>query len=381
MRQEVPNSDLPNPFHFLFLFTVETASMRDYVEYYVWFAKPAGSLFFATNQAVLEPYSPILVGTLAPDGGLMSGLVTATPEGVASDVDALQPPTLHTVETDLTARFIFFQGPNRIATEDELAALTSETTSFFTTVLQNIYGDLVRLDVELITAGFAEEADEPSVVSWEVTALFYVLDGTADTRTSKHLLNILATSDVETYLHNYVWKTSPLGGNLFFDTSAIQFEIPTEGSKTPQFASDVAATPPPSTDQIVVRATIQYGFLDDIAINRKPTQEEESGLEFQTSLFFNQLFREHFNDESFKQLTTSINDVSLVTGDDYPVIVSFELVAHFHNAADVPEVEELYEVMGDANFEEYIEFYVWSAVASADSLFFDTQRVVFQAVV
>jgi hypothetical protein len=343
--------------------------MQDYVTYYVWFSEPLGSIFFATNQAVLEPYSP------------SSGAATATISDGGTAHSASEPPTLHTVSTDLTALFAFFQGPKRAATENELDSLTSETSLFLTAVVEKVYNDLVRLDLELITAGFAEGPNEPSVVSWKVSGVFYVLDGTAATKTSEHLSNIVTTSDVENYLHNHVWKTLPLGGNIFFGASAVQFEATSSsgvGDSTLLLASINSNVVPTPANQAVIRCSIHYGFLDDILISRKPTSTEEDGIEFQTSLFFNKLFRQHFSDESFTQLTATIQDVTLVT-DALPIAISYTLIISFQNAGSVPEVEEMYAVMNDADFEEYIENYVWNL--PGDSMFFDTQRISFQAVI
>jgi hypothetical protein len=350
---------------------METANMNDYVEFYVWFADPVGSIFFATDQVVLEPYMP-LPYTRAP-----STMGSATNGNVASD-STPEAAELLPVETDVTVSFFFFEHPNRTATTTELNGLTRQTKDFFTKELQKTYSDLMQLDVSLITAGFAPSAASSygAVVSWKVSALFYVLDGTGATRTPDHLLDALTTSDVEDYIHNHVWSSEPIGANLFFGASAAQFvHFGSNGLVTAM--PSAAPTPTPVPSQVVVRASILYGFLEEIVISRTPNQTEQNGILFQTSLFFNKMFRESFPN-SFKRANGSIMDVELLGGNTLPIGVTYEFVVEFKEGAFVPSSDALYAVMAAADFETYIEFYVWNANQSADSMFFDTQHVLFQ---
>jgi hypothetical protein len=362
---------------------MEKANMNDYVEFYVWFADPVDSLFFATNQAILEPYMPLTSTrdppTAAPDGDLQP-MGSASNGNVASDATA-EAAELLPVETDVTVKFIFLAHPTRVATTTELDALSLQTKDFFTKILQETYLDLMQLDVNIITAGFTPLASSTheAVVAWKVSALFYVLDGTGATRTPEHLLNILTTSDVEDFLHNYVWSAEPQGANFFFDTSAAQFEIlGLDGVATAVLSP--APTPTPVPNQVVVRASILYGFLDDTVISRTPNANEQNGLVFQTSLFFNKMFRESFPN-SFMRASASIMDVEWLGGNTLPISVSYEFVIQFNEGSFVPSSDALYAVMSAADFEAYIEFYVWSSDQSAESMFFDTQHVLFQAMV
>ena len=358
-----------------------TADMREYVEYYAWFSQPLGSIFFATDQAVLEPYDPMAVSSLLPQ---LNSTSTVGPSSTTT-----VPPgevTLVPVETDVVAKFSFFRTnyeSYRVATEAELAALTAQTKVFFSKILQDQYEDLVQLDLSLITAGFADNSDKPSVVAWKVNALFYVLDGSSATRTPENLLSVLTSSDELAYLHKYVWSADPIGSNLFFEADAVQFELPgMESGGTSDEFSNLSDSPtnPPETNELSVRASILYGFLEDQGITRKPNANEQETILYQTTLFFNALFRQEFG-APFQKATLTIPDVTLIEGDKLPLIITYEITAVFADVASVPSAEDLSQVMDNANFESYIEFYVWNADSSANSIFYDTQHVVFQATI
>ena len=361
-----------------------TADMRDYVKYYAWFSQPLGSIFFAADQAVLEPYDPLAVSALTPS--TTAELYSSTDTIGPSSTTTVAPGevTIVPVEADVVAKFTFFRTnyeSYRVATEPELAALTAQTKVFFSKILQDKYEDLVQLDLSLITAGFADNSDKPSVVAWKVNALFYVLDGTSATRTPENLLAVLTSSDELAYLHKYVWSADPIGSNLFFEADAVQFEQPgTEsgrGSDTSSILSESSASPP-AANELSVHVSILYGFLEDQEITRKPSANEQETILYQTTLFFNTLYRQEFG-ASFKKATLTITDVTLIDGDKLPLIITYEISAEFVDATSIPTAEDLSQAMDNANFESYIEFYVWNADSSANSMFYDTQHVVFQA--
>ncbi|CAB9506298.1 PKD [Seminavis robusta] len=358
---------------------METANMKEYVEYYVWFADPQGhSIFFATKQAVLEPDVPLPLNTSAPTTAPLSSGSSA-PGNVLSDATP-EPAELLPVGTDIAIRFFFFQPPNRAPTNVELDSLTNQTTAFFTKALQATYSDLIRLDLDLITAGYAPSGGAPaSIVSWKVSVLFYILDGSGASRTPDHVLNILTTSDVEDYLHNYVWSTQPLGSNLFFNASAAQVVLLGDSSATTDEQPTPAPTARINTSQVVVHASILYGFLEDIAITRTPNTNEQNGIRHQTTLFFTRLFRDQFP-ESFQRVDTSIDDVELLGGNTLPISVSYVFTVQFNQGEAVPSLDDLVTSMTNADFESYIENYVWTSGRSANGIFFDTQQVLFQAV-
>ena len=130
--------------------------------------------------------------------------------------------------------------------------------------------------------------------------------------------------------------------------------------------------------ELSVRASILYGFLEDQEITRKPNANEEETILYQTTLFFNTLFRQEFG-SSFQKATLTIPDITLVAGDKLPLIITYEVIAKFSNVDSVPSVQDLSQVMEHANYESYIEFYVWNADSSANSMFYDTQQVAIQA--
>jgi len=365
---------------------MEAADMTNYVEYYVWFAEPVGSAFFVADQAVLESHTreeTTVVAThttLAPDAETQSPESSTQADSSTTNSSSTEMVDLLSVETDVAVIFNFFReddnNNNRAATDAEVAALSSQTHLFFTKVLSKVYDDLIQLNLELTTVEFAEKSNEPSIVSWKVTAVFYVLDGSEATRTPENLHHILTSSDVEDYMHHYVWSSAPMGANRFFDTSSLQFEVDGNGEM-----STPAATPAPApTNELVLRANILYGFLPDQVIDSKPTSVEEEGIIYQTSLFFNKLFRQEFS-KSFKKATTTIREVTLVEGDALPIVISYEMLVIFNDVDSVPSTGDLYQVLESADFQNYIEFYVWNAEPKNGGMFFDTQQVIFQTLV
>jgi len=368
---------------------METANMADYVEFYVWFAEPSGSsVFFAVDQAVLEPFDPSAYTEAENTGGASTSSNSC--DGSLS-LSPNQQITLKPVETDITAQFTFAPGSNhnqnekgyRIATTEELAALTDQTKAYFTKVLNDAYGDLVQLGISLITAGFAED-NKSCVVAWKVSAVFRQVDDTTSSRTPEHLQSILTMADTGNYIHHYVWSSAPMGTNMFFNTASVQFEQQdadlSANSGVTSSTVPTATDAPDDTNAIIVHASILYGFLEDQFIRRSPNSNEEESIRYQTSLFFNKLFRREFG-TSFTTAAITIQDVTLVQDDELPIIINYKIDAKFKKSTSIPSSDDLFQVLESADFESYIEFYVWNADSAANNMFFDTQEVVFQATI
>ena len=365
---------------------METADMVEYVEYYVWFAEPVGGVFFSTNQAVLEPYTP---DTQEDATSTLTVAPTNQELVVVADNVVNSSATLVRVEADTTLLFAFFPGTDTSqgASPDELDSLTSQTKDFFTKVLHERFRGLVRLDLHLITAGHAEgDSFHSAVVTWKVEALFYLKEPNDGERTSAQILYALRISDIEDYLHNYVWSSKPVGTNYFFNADSVRFEGLGESIlETPPSLSPTADPLAPET--VAIRATISYGFLPGQVVESKPNGKDLQSILFQTSLFFNKLFRDSYPD-TFSSCETGVTNVDVVENAELPIAITYDINVSFQrqrqddgSAVEVPLGEEVTASMENANFAEYVEFYIWNADPDGNSIFFDTQEVLFYAMV
>jgi hypothetical protein len=73
----------------------------------------------------------------------------------------------------------------------------------------------------------------------------------------------------------------------------------------------------------------------------------------------------------------TVNNRRFDADTEFPVELDFTAIVTFENTAPVlPEDEMIYAVMEQANFETYIQEFVWRSPPEG-SIFYDVQRVVY----
>lgn len=152
-------------------------------------------------------------------------------------------------------------------------------------------------------------------------------------------------------------------------------------------AADPGATPAPSPAgnegdalRVVVEDSfLEYGFFDGVT-PREPTQEEIDGVVEQTNIFYNMVFSDQYGAD-FVSFTAENNVATFGdAADTYPVTIDFDAAVQFADGvAPVPTRDEIFTAMQNADLNDYIQSYVWESTPVMTSLFYDTQRVRYDA--
>ena len=171
----------------------------------------------------------------------------------------------------------------------------------------------------------------------------------------------------------------------------------TDGPATPE-TTPPAATPDPTPAEpdataapspagmemdnlrvIVEDSFLEYGFFDGVTA-RDPTQEEIDGVVEQTNLFFTMVFADQYGDD-FVSFVAEGNVASFGSdADTYPVNIDFDAAVQFAEGTNpVPTRDEVFTAMQNSDLNDYIQSYVWEATPAMSGLFYDTQRVRYDA--
>jgi hypothetical protein len=79
-------------------------------------------------------------------------------------------------------------------------------------------------------------------------------------------------------------------------------------------------------------------------------------------------------------ISWSVNDATYNETSETPITVDFDAIVNFlPTAAALPGVRDFLMDMEAADYEDYIQNYVWNSEPFQTSIFFDTMRVVFRA--
>jgi hypothetical protein len=129
---------------------------------------------------------------------------------------------------------------------------------------------------------------------------------------------------------------------------------------------------------VVEDSFLEYGFFEEFEV-REPTQEELDGLYEQTNRFFTDVFRAMFGDD-FVAFTAENNVYSFLGADaEYPVNIDFSAVTEFAEGVEPPTVDEVFTIMQNADLNSFISDYVWMTTPPMSGMFFETQRVRYDA--
>lgn len=154
---------------------------------------------------------------------------------------------------------------------------------------------------------------------------------------------------------------------------------PSNGSFVP--FSGFSQSPSFTNGAISVRipeSVLAYGFFTGAPV-REPTAEELAGILEQQTLFFEEILT-----LAFPNFIGFVHDGVTTTFDPdpqnlYPVSIDFDAVANFSPDSIAPTIDEVFQAMNSANYNDYIQRFAWSAAPPMESLFFETQRVAFDA--
>lgn len=147
------------------------------------------------------------------------------------------------------------------------------------------------------------------------------------------------------------------------------------GAPTVPVSGSPVATPP-GTTRILVESQLEYRFFDNVT-PRQPTQEETDGLMVETTRFYTDILTQAYpNLDSFDATLVSVD---FNAGNDLPVLIDFDANAFFTDGTTIPTAAEVFSVLEDANYETYIQEYVWNSAPVGTSIFFETQEVAYNA--
>ena len=119
--------------------------------------------------------------------------------------------------------FGFYDGEAREPSESEVEALICQTNAFFQEELSRKTGDSsLEAHAVDICWTYTPDCDAPVVVSFRLVAV----TGSGESLAPEEVSNALQLNndDMQAYLENYVWKSSPSGSSLFSDANKLGFE-------------------------------------------------------------------------------------------------------------------------------------------------------------
>lgn len=148
---------------------------------------------------------------------------------------------------------------------------------------------------------------------------------------------------------------------------------------------DATAAPSPagmeedSLRVVVEDSFLEYGFFDGVTA-RQPTQEEIDGVIEQTNLFFTMVFADQYGAD-FVSFAAENNVATFSSATDtYPVNIDFDAALQFAEGTNpIPTRDEIFTAMQNSDLNDYIQSYVWEATPAMSGLFYDTQRVRYDA--
>lgn len=119
--------------------------------------------------------------------------------------------------------FGFYDGAAREPSESEVEALICQTNAFFQEKLSAKTGDS-SLEAQAVDIcwTYTPDCDAPVAVSFGMVAT----SGSGESLPAEELSNALKLDkdEMQAYLENYVWKSSPSGSSLFSDANKLGFE-------------------------------------------------------------------------------------------------------------------------------------------------------------
>jgi len=129
----------------------------------------------------------------------------------------------------------------------------------------------------------------------------------------------------------------------------------------------------------VENSFLEYGFFAGVT-PREPTDEELAGLYEETNRFFTEVFEAEYGDD-FVGFEAADNVATFLgVNAEYPVNIDFNAVATFaEGVAPLPTRDEIFTVMQNSDLNDYIQSFVWEADPPMSGLFYDTQRVRYDA--
>lgn len=147
-------------------------------------------------------------------------------------------------------------------------------------------------------------------------------------------------------------------------------------SKTPSLMPTLVMDGPTNR---IVEARLGYGFFADTTV-RQPRTEEINGLVVETNRFFTDVLRAEYPNTFVRFSMTNIEETFNNMAQSLPVLLDFDAAVTFStNSVETPTAAEIFDVMDNANLQDYIQMYVWESEPRGTSIFFDTQRTSFGA--
>lgn len=213
----------------------EVANMTDYIQGYVWQAKPAQrSVFWQVGHVALET-------------GVHKVKLTeeAMKLGSISLSNTMLCPATGIYEADF--HFAFFPGSAREPMQSEVSALVPMTESFLTEVLQEEYF-MHRVQVLLNCAGFSYDVtlDMPLVIKCQLSGRFVQGKDLIPPEYIQQKLTMNEESNntmMQKYITKIVWETPPQAKSAFYEVKRAKMT-----SKIERMKYEVPVTRPPSLD-------------------------------------------------------------------------------------------------------------------------------------
>ena len=164
-------------------------------------------------------------------------------------------------------------------------------------------------------------------------------------------------------------------------TTAPSAATASETTTAPSGPTDSTTGPTSAMDPqkvIVEDSFLDYGFFQGTTV-REPTQEEIDGIIIETNRFFTDVFSAAYGAD-FVSFSADNSVMSFMgEGDTYPVRIDFDAAVTFAEGATPATRDEIFTAMQNSDLNVYIQMYAWEAAPVMASLFYDTQRVKYDA--
>ncbi|CAB9496023.1 expressed unknown protein [Seminavis robusta] len=359
------------------------ADYQGYIRNYVWNAEPPGTIFSATQTTSFSERGGVSIAPSPQPSTLASPEPSARPSAMTS-APTVTARTTRFVESRLG--YSFFAGTTiREPTDDELNGLVTQTNSFYDAQLQLSYPNFYvpgSASMTNILETSVQTATYPVILDFDLATTFTTSD--ANTPTADQIFVELGFFPYRTYIEQYVWSAEPAGTSLFFDTEmvvfrprgqSVRFAAPS-GTAARVFGSDMQAqTVAGAFSTRTIRRQLALGFFPGTT-TRRPTIEEFLSLFEVTKEFFDSILSLAYSgiySTGSVELSKIVEDFS---SDPVPtVVVDFDLTASFvTDNAHAPSIDSITGVIEEANYNDFIMFYVWNAEPRGTSIFYNTNR-------
>ncbi|CAB9496024.1 expressed unknown protein [Seminavis robusta] len=296
--------------------------------------------------------------------------IPSTPMSIAPvlpTVPTAGSPTLPgLVSTSSAINLVMSQTFGRVPVQTEIDGLMVQLNRFYTVELMNEFGaDFLMLIATEISSN-SDVAGTFTACSIRHADVTYFVEG-ADIPSTSEVDEAIQNADLTRFIQSYLPDVFPEGS--IFKNTIQATATSTTGSPTSMLPSVTPIT------TITIGKQLGYGFFPETTV-RQPTLQEFMGLFEVTKAFYeNILFLAYPGIYTKGSLELSNIAEEFYSTPVPTVLVDLDLTASFFtDHAHAPSSERISKVIEAANYQNYIQDYVWNAEPIGTSLFYTTNR-------